>query len=327
MRRWAPGALVLIGIGFVVALAYLVQPKADDRAESSEAGRSDGSPSTLLASHRGQVLVLLAGMEGCPGTRAATRFLKTYAADKDPNVSIVRLDVPPPGGKLSPADASLLPFDYVMDRERIVANELGFFYYPTLYILDREGEVRFAGECDEDRFPGMVSEILAEKPGDPKHVYTPPLAAVGAPAPAFSSTTLDGNTVTLDELRGEKATALIFSRTGCPFSLEAVPSMRELQESFRDKQVAVLIVNDDEVLNTIRPIYQEHAPGITVIVDETGEIAESYGASAVPFVFVLDGEGNVASRMPYTHDAAANALNVVLGLAPATKTTPKTGAG
>lgn len=287
----------------------------------------DGSPSTLFAGHRGRVLVLLLGMDGCTGTAAATPILKDYAARKVRGVSVVRLDVPPPVGEFKTLAAGSLPFAHGIDAERLVADELDFFYYPTLYIFDPQGELRFAGGCDKDRLPKMVSEILAEKPGEKKHVYTPPLPAEGTRAPAFSGRTLDGDAVTLEELRGERATVLIFAKTKCRFTMKAFAGMQQLHELFRDKQVAAVIINREESPDVIRPIYAKHAPGVTVIHDEQAEITRSYGVNAAPFCFVLDGEGTITKRMPYTQDAATDAINLALGLTPAPPSGPATGAG
>jgi peroxiredoxin len=301
--------------------------KSNSEPKTSEKRGWDGDPATLFASHRGQVLLLLAGMEGCPGTRAATEVLKEYAAQKPAGVSIVRLDVPPPGGKLSARAGDPLPFAYGTDKDRVVAGQLGFFFYPTFYIFDRDGELRFSGGCDKETLPQMVSEILAERPGDPKHVYTPPLPAEGTQAPAFTGKTLDGKTVTLDELRGGKATVMIFAETGCAFSMAAIPGMKELQDSLQDKQVAVVIINKREAADAVRPIYEERAPGMTVVADDKCEIAEAYGVSPVPFCFVLDENGAILQHMPYTQEAARSAVDFALGVTPAAPGGAQPGAG
>ena len=327
MNRRAAIALVVVAIGLAAVLAYVFWYAPGRHGTGFRDAQWDGSPSTLLAAHRGRVLVLLAGMEGCPGTAKGTEFLKTWAAQKDSRVAIVRLDVPPPGEKLAPVDPASLPFGYAVDKDRVVAKELGFFYYATLYIIDPDGEVRFVGDCDPERVPTMVAAILAEKPGDPKHIYTPPLPAIGAVAPAFSAPALDGKTVSLDALRGQRGTVLVFAKTGCSFSVAALPGVQQLAESFRDKGVAVLIVNGREPGETIQTVYAKYAPRVTVINDATGRISASYSGDTVPYSFVLDGAGRVAARMPYTFDDATRAVNQLLGLAPENQGAPATGAG
>jgi peroxiredoxin len=314
MNQGRLAVIIIAVVCLVAAGAYIVwrggTPRGGDVAQ-----RWNGDPASLLEAHRGQVLVLLLGMESCPGTRAATAFLKDYAGKKAPGVSIVRLDVPPPTGSLTTADSRSLPFAHGIDKDRLIAKQLDFFYYPTLYILDGDGEVRFSGACEPDRVREMVAEILAEQPGQTKRIYTPPLPAVGTTAPAFTGTTLAGEQVTLDELRGTKATVLIFAKTTCGFTIQAFPGMKQLADDFRDKGATVAIIDNGEKADTIRPIYAQHAPGVTVVADEAGEISASYSGDAVPFSFVLDADGRIASRMPYTFDDAARAVSDVLGLA------------
>lgn len=324
--------LVVVAVGLAAMAGYCLvahRPTSSgpDTPESTKATAWNGRPTTLMSSYRGRVLVLLLGMEGCDGTHAATEFLTKYVEQLPEGAVIVRLDVPPPAGEFKTADAAKLPFACGADRDRLIAEQLDFFYYPTLYIFDRDGELRFSGGCDPERVPQMVAQIVAEKPGEPKRMYTPPLPAVGTTAPAFTGTTLDGKTVRLDELRGANATVLIFAKTKCRFTMRAFPGMKQLADSLRDKGVAVAIVNRGEPVEVIRPIYAERAPGVTVVVDESREITNAYSVTAAPFVFLLDAEGRIAARMPYTFDDATRAVNRLLGLASGAVTAPQTGAG
>jgi len=331
MNRRVLIPLVVVAVGLAAAAAYYL---ATQKPTSTE---WDGDPATLMGSYHGRVLVLLLGMEGCNGTHAATEFLKKYVEQLPDGASIVRLDVPPPVGEFKTADAAKLPFACGIDKDRLIAEQLDFFYYPTLYIFDRDGELRFSGGCDPERVPQMVAEIAGEAPGGEapaaeaagaeKHTYTPPLPAVGTTAPAFTGTTLDGKTVALDELRGTNATVLIFAKTKCRFTMRAFPGMKQLADGFRDKGVSLAIVNRGEPVDVIRPIYAERAPGVTVVVDESREITNAYSVTAAPFVFLLDAEGRIVARMPYTFDDATRAVNELLGLASDAATAPQTGAG
>ena len=319
--------VVIIALIAVAAVVVLYLAKQCSNPPAKATGEWNGEPATLIESHKGKVLLLLVGMEGCPGTAAITEILKDYCDKKVEGVSIVRLDVPPPGQKLEETLEAPLPFAYGVDKDRIVAKKLEFFYYPTFYILGKESDVRFSGDCDKESLDKMVQQILNEKLGDEKHVFTPPMPAEGTIAPAFSGKDLGGIDVTLDSLKGEKATALIFARTDCPFSKTAIPGMKQLQESFADKNVAVLIVNKDEAADKIRTIYGESAPGMTVVIDDKAEISKAYGVSPVPFCFVIDRDGKIIKRMPYTMEAATDAINIAFGITSGALSPSAAGAG
>jgi peroxiredoxin len=327
MNNPAMKVIVLLILLTVAVAVVLRITKVNHEPATPEVKQWDGNPATLIRSHRGTVLLLLMGMEGCPGTQAITETLKNYSSGKPEGISIVRLDVPPPGEKLETTLKTPLPFTYGTDKERIVAKQLDFFYYPTFYIIGKDGDIRFSGDCDKEKFPEMVNQILNEKPGDKKHIFTPPMPDEGTVAPTFTSKDLRDKDAPLDALKGEKATVLIFARTGCPFSKAAIPGMKKLQESFADKNVAVLIINKDEAADGIKAIYNESAPGMTVIVDDKAEISKAYGVSPVPFCFVLDGAGKITKRMPYTLETAMDAINNALGISSGTSSPAKSGAG
>ena len=297
--------IILIFIVFAL-VSYLLQPGFQ--------GQSSGSLDDILAKHRGQVLVLLLGRDGCPGTAAATTVMDEYAATQPKEIAVLRLDVPLPGEalKLSPDWKHAWP--RLLDEERRVAGQLDFFYYPTLYIFDREGIQRFAGGCDKDKIGLMVQEILAEQSGEKKKIYTLPQTAIGQDAPIFFARLLTGESVNLEWLTGPKGLLIFFSRTSCPFSLEQLPQVKILAGQIEEKGIRVVIINQSESVDKITPIYQKHCAGLPIIWDKDGSICQAFGVDAVPFFFLLDQDGKITQRRSFTYNAALNAVEVMLGI-------------
>lgn len=316
-RAGAAGAGLLLAAAGMLLGAAGCERKAGPRA-----------PVDPLAGYRGKTLVLLMGMPGCPGTAKAAGFLAEYSREKPEGVAVVRLDVAPPGDSVAEPRGGDAGFVHEVDRGRKVADRLEFFFYPTLYILDKDGKVRFRGGCEPDRVREMVAEIAAERPGAPTRVYTPPLPAVGTAAAAFAGKDLDGKDVSLEALRGKAATLLFFGSTTCPYSKDAVSSLPALAAEFGGKGAAVAVVNIGESPKAIRPFYASKAPRITVVADETSDIGEKkYGVRTVPFFYVLDKAGKIAARRPFTPDAARLALAKALGLKLRPRTRRSRGAG
>lgn len=316
-RAGAPGTVLLLAGAGVFLAAGGCGRKAGSRA-----------PVDPLAGYRGKTLVLLMGMPGCAGTVKASGFLAEYSREKPEGVAVVRLDVAPPGDSLAEPKGGDAGFAHKLDRDRTVADRLEFFFYPTLYILDKDGKVRFRGGCEPDRVKEMVAEIAAERPGAPKRVYTPPLPAVGTAAAAFAGKDLGGKDVRLDMLRGKAATLLFFGSTACPYSKDAVSSLPALAAEFKGKGAAVAVVNIGQAPKAIRPFYARQAPRITVVADETSDIGEKkYGVRTVPFFYVLDKAGKIAARRPFTPGAARVALAKTLGLKLRPRTHRSRGAG
>lgn len=279
----------------------------------------------LLERSKGQVLVLLMGMEGCPNTRRGTETLAEYAAQRPAGVTVVRVDAPPPAEELAPVPEWKQPYAYVFDAGREVADRLEFFFYPTLYVLDRDGTVRYSGGLDLEDLQRMVSEIVAEQPGAKKKIYTPPLPAVGTPGADFRAKTLDGKDAGLASLRGPKGAFLYFASTACPFSVRGLPAVAQLAKSFGEKGVGFTVINKQEAVEDVRRVCAENAPELPVVVDTDAAICKAYGVEPVPFFFILDGKGAIAERRPFTPESATAALNQLLGLA--SKAGKATGAG
>ena len=56
---------------------------------------------TSVPTERGKVQVLLLGMKGCPGTESATPLLAAYAKEAPEGMTVMRVEVPPPGKTIS----------------------------------------------------------------------------------------------------------------------------------------------------------------------------------------------------------------------------------
>ena len=175
-----------------------------------------------------------------------------------------------------------------------------------------------------------MTAVLAEKPGDEKHVFTPPLPEIGSAAPDFSGADLEGEAVTLAGLRGKKATLLFFGSPDCPFSAEATSDLPPLAKKFAPRGAAVAVVDVGGSADDVRDFYMENAPGVTIIADPERKISGGgYTVRGVPFFYVLDAGGKIAARRPFTAAAAATAeLSSALGLTPRGGIVPhKSGAG
>jgi peroxiredoxin len=202
-----------------------------------------------------------------------------------------------------------------IDKDRRLADRLGFFYYPTLYVFDGDGELRFTGGWDQGRVETMVKEMLAERPGGAKKSYTLAMPAVGEAGPGFSGQRLTGEAVTLDSLRGSRGTLLVFAKTSCPFTVEALPSIKSAAGEYAAKGVAVIVVNMGEEQEQIRSVYEKDASGVPVVCDRDGQISRKYGVDVTPFYFLLDKDGKIVQRRSYTPVAASGAVNGLLGIA------------
>ncbi len=114
---------------------------------------------------------------------------------------------------------------------------------------------------------------------------------VGKSAPDIVGEDLDGNPLRLSDYRG-KVVVLTFWGSWCPPCRAMIPHERELVERLQGKPFALLGVNSDEGLWTIRNFAARE--GITWrnwYDGPDGPIARAWGVVAWPTVYVLDARG------------------------------------
>ncbi len=310
-------ALLFCGIVLIIASAGC----AGGGTGSGMSVADKRTPESFMAGQKGKVVVLLMGASTCPGTRAGTEVLaelkKTWPSDVVP----ARLDVPMPNATADPIKNWPHSYFYAVDTGRIVADRFNFFYYPTLYIIDRDGEVRFAGSCNADKVKAMVSEIRAEKAGSKKKFYIAQLPAVGTAAPGFAAKDIDGKNIDLQKFQAKGATLLFFTSVGCPFSKEAARKLPAIEKKFHNKSVSVVTIEKGDA-TAAKSLYSSIALRGPVILDADGAVSRKYGVEPIPFYFVINARGQITGRGPYTEASAHKALLLALNLSD-TKAAPE----
>lgn len=127
-------------------------------------------------------------------------------------------------------------------------------------------------------------------------------AEIGSPAPTFDLPDIEGNTVSLDSLRGRKSLVVFipFPFTGtCEGELCAI---RDRLAELNDLDANVVAVTTDTVFSN-REWSEKNGFGFPVLSDfwPHGEVTEAYGAfdprvgAAFRSTFVLDTDGVVRS--------------------------------
>ena len=124
-----------------------------------------------------------------------------------------------------------------------------------------------------------------------RYISEPALARARM-APAFAITTIDGQHLTLDDLKG-KVVLIDFWATWCPSCREALPHIRKIAKTFQGQPLVVLSVSldDDEqkwkdfvIKNEMTWIqYRDGGFG--------GRVAELFAVHAIPQTFTIDADG------------------------------------
>jgi peroxiredoxin len=179
-----------------------------------------------------------------------------------------------------------------------------------------------AGNTSQNNAAGAPAGQTDLSNGEP-----PLLVNIGQAAPDFSLPGTDGQTYSLSQFKG-KVVLLEFMAPWCPHCQEDAPVFNQVQQAYQDKNLQMLAVNatgygrnyengdqspitmDDQTW--FHSNFQMTYP---LLFDKDVKLAQQYGISHFPTVFILDTNGTVVATPPnpITFEGLSAALNQVLG--------------
>ena len=160
--------------------------------------------------------------------------------------------------------------------------------------------------------------------------------AIGAAAPAFSLTTIDGKPFSLaDAEKANSAVVLVFVSTNCPYSNAYNDRMRDIAAAYAKKGVLFVGINSNtsETVQDAVDHAKKHGHTFTIVKDPGNKVADLYDAKRTPEAFVIDKSGKLVyhGRIDENYEDAAkvtspdlkNALDQVLAGQPVAKAETK----
>lgn len=125
------------------------------------------------------------------------------------------------------------------------------------------------------------------------------------PAPAFATTTLDGEALTLAQFRGKPLT-IHFWATWCGVCSAMAHNVVALSSDVPVVSVASLSGSEQEIAAHV----VDHGFKFPVIADPSGALAKRFGVNAFPTTFVIDADGNIRhSEVGYTTELGLRVRN------------------
>lgn len=122
---------------------------------------------------------------------------------------------------------------------------------------------------------------------------------VGKTAPNFSLMDTNGNSITLQNLRG-KGVLLNFWGTWCKPCEEEMPYMNELYASYKDKGVEIVALNADETNLAVKNFAQQYKLAFPIAIDKGQKVINTYGVGPLPTTFLIDKNGKVLKQITGT---------------------------
>jgi peroxiredoxin len=120
--------------------------------------------------------------------------------------------------------------------------------------------------------------------------------AVGAAAPDFSLTTLDGKSFSLAQAaQSHKAVVVMFIATKCPYSNAYNDRMRDMAAAYEKQGILFVGINSNktEPAEEVASHAKQHGFAFPLMKDPGNKVADLYAAGHTPEIFVVDPQGKL----------------------------------
>jgi len=137
-------------------------------------------------------------------------------------------------------------------------------------------------------------------------------------APEFSLyETVTGKTFTLNQLKGENATVIMFICNHCPFVIHVNEQLVKLATDYIPKGVGFIAISSNDIINYPQDgpdKMQSHAIknkyNFPYLYDETQEIAKAYDAACTPDIYLFDAKLKLKYRGQLDDSRPGNGIPV-----------------
>jgi peroxiredoxin len=143
----------------------------------------------------------------------------------------------------------------------------------------------------------FVSLPLPAFAGGERPQESPQVVRVGSIAPDFTLENMQGEKVSLAQLRG-KVVIVNFWATWCPPCRAEMPSMEVLHQTFKDDDFVMLAINvEKNGRETVTGFLRESPYSFPILLDDRSKAQNLYGVFQYPVSFIVDRSGMVVKKV------------------------------
>lgn len=123
------------------------------------------------------------------------------------------------------------------------------------------------------------------------------------PMPDAKMKSVDKKEVTLGAARTQYGLLVMFSCNTCPYVIKSQARTKEMMEYARGKGIGMVIINSNEAQRQGADSYEamgryakKQGYAVPYVVDEGSQLADAFGATHTPEVFLFNGEGKLVYK-------------------------------
>ena len=121
-----------------------------------------------------------------------------------------------------------------------------------------------------------------------------------AQLPAVTLKTIDGHTVRTDTLRNDGKPFIIdFFATWCKPCNRELDAISEVYEDWQQEtgvKIFAVSIDQGQNINKVKPLVDNHNWEYDVLLDPNGDLKRALGIQMIPYVLIVDGQGNIVYR-------------------------------
>lgn len=123
----------------------------------------------------------------------------------------------------------------------------------------------------------------------------------GSEAPEYAAVSLDGDTVSLEQLRGRVVLLNVWA-TWCTPCIREMPALEQLHQAHEAEGLSVVAVSVDASTPglgaaDVRRFVDDLGVSFTILLDPGGEVENKFRVSGLPMSFIIDREGRIRQKI------------------------------
>jgi peroxiredoxin len=143
----------------------------------------------------------------------------------------------------------------------------------------------------------LCSMMLACDKGESPDASARAKVSIGEAAPDFTLKNIQGEDVTLSDLRGQ-VVLVNFWATWCPPCRQEMPSMEKLYQHLQDQEFEMLAINVEENgPEAVASFLKDQSHSFPILFDTQAKAQRLYNVSKYPETFVVDRNGIVVEHV------------------------------